>query len=88
MEGLALRLVWGRVVAEDGTVLPGATVAVQPRGPRATSDHLGRFGFRVVVPEAFGLRLHLRAHDADAVLHLSPADDGALGDLVLPGLVP
>lgn len=78
----------GRVVAQDGTPVPSAVVALLPDGPDVTTDHRGRFGVHAAVPAGPGLRVRVAARGASAVLRLEPAADGALGDLTLPALVP
>src|SRR5215471_17573060 len=53
---------YGRVVAEDGSALPGVTVTLSGGGPTlvTTSDNRGEFHFLTLAPgTSYGLRLEL-----------------------------
>lgn len=88
MESMPVLQLSGRVVADDGSPVPSAVVALLPDGPHVTTDHRGRFGVRAAVAAGLGLRVRVAARGESTVLRLEPAADGALGDLTLPGLVP
>jgi len=82
---MPIRELTGRVIAPDGTPISAAVVAVLPDGPRATTDHRGRFALSVAVPET-GLQARVRARGLDLVLAMEISGDRGVGDLILTGL--